>query len=1034
MMSARMTRANKVLLASAGTGKTHQLTNEYIRLLIAGVEPNQILATTFTRKAAAEIADRVLFRLAQAAANDKNAGSLARQIGTPEATREQFAACLVRVLHQLHRIRIGTIDSFNMALAGSFGFELNLPAGWSICEETENDVICREAIETLLDRDPDQIAQLVVLINRGAPGRSIQKDLKNTVDKLYTLFRASEQAAWESLRVPKSPTAKALTEALAELEKLELDTKGATRTKTEDLERFRYEDWDAFLGKGIAAAVVEGRGSFNRKHLSAGVEAAYRPLIQHAKARIIQAFADQCRALWDFLRRFDEEVWSLRRRYGALRFEDVTHTLAAGMRRKMLGGDEWGYRLDGPCTHLLFDEFQDTSVSQWWAVAPLVEGKGRRSFFCVGDKKQAIYRWRGGLPQIFDLVGPSTGSLAQSQRSDRAIIEVVNEVFTNLTRFESKKCQAGLAVWQSAFEPHTTAKPGEGYVCLHSGPAQAEDENIVGQREGHYRYVAEKIREIVDKSPHATVGVLCRTNDTLARMMFDLRQQNVNASEEGGHTLDDSAAVEVILSLLTLADHPRHGVASFHLRNSPLKHHLNASTELLQSAQLRHELFTKGYAVFVRDWARLLAPACDERDQRRLQQLIELAYDYEKRSTLRADDFVNLVRNRLVPDPTDAKVRVMTIHTAKGLQFDVVVLPEVDEILTGINPHCVTRLDPKSLEIKGVCRYVKDEIQALLDPEDRSMFDDDSQRRVEDSLCLLYVAMTRPKHALYIFMPGPRKADKNHRWYKLLLASLQIDSPYHEKSLLRSYGNADWFKDIRAEPATEAPTATPARIAFSGPAASCPRGLQHVAPSRREGDSYVTLKRLFNLAERQQTSLGTLFHAWFAAIEWIDAGLPSAVELRAIAGKLRSQLSSDIWDNLESHIADFHSLFAKPEIARLFRRASYQNVVRVDRERRFVVHEPGEFCSGSADRIVWLGKDATIEHAKVIDFKTDVIESESAIEQRTEHYRPQLEAYRRVVARLGGIPVEKVAAYVVFTGPGRVIDICDKPAPCDRLF
>src|SRR5712692_9334319 len=96
----------KVIRASAGSGKTHQLTSRYIGLLAAGVEPDTILATTFTRKAAGEILDRVLDRLAQGAGDRAKGKTLAVQMGRLDLP--DFTKLLRKLLLGLHRVRIGT--------------------------------------------------------------------------------------------------------------------------------------------------------------------------------------------------------------------------------------------------------------------------------------------------------------------------------------------------------------------------------------------------------------------------------------------------------------------------------------------------------------------------------------------------------------------------------------------------------------------------------------------------------------------------------------------------------------------------------------------------------------------------------------------------------------------------------------------------------------------------------------------------------------------------------------------------------------
>src|SRR4051812_6596077 len=98
---------HRLTRASAGCGKTHQLTNRFLGLLAAGVEPDTILATTFTRKAAGEILNRVLHRLAQAAGDAKETAKLVREIDLKPAAPRDFIALLRRMVRSLHRVRIG---------------------------------------------------------------------------------------------------------------------------------------------------------------------------------------------------------------------------------------------------------------------------------------------------------------------------------------------------------------------------------------------------------------------------------------------------------------------------------------------------------------------------------------------------------------------------------------------------------------------------------------------------------------------------------------------------------------------------------------------------------------------------------------------------------------------------------------------------------------------------------------------------------------------------------------------------------------
>ena len=102
---------NTIIRASAGTGKTFQLSNRYLKLLVDGVNPESILASTFTRKASGEILDRIIQRLARAANSSTESQSLAGELGLETLPQSQARPLLVRLLYRLHLLQISTLDS-----------------------------------------------------------------------------------------------------------------------------------------------------------------------------------------------------------------------------------------------------------------------------------------------------------------------------------------------------------------------------------------------------------------------------------------------------------------------------------------------------------------------------------------------------------------------------------------------------------------------------------------------------------------------------------------------------------------------------------------------------------------------------------------------------------------------------------------------------------------------------------------------------------------------------------------------------------
>ena len=221
----------------------------------------------------------------------------------------------------------------------------------------------------------------------------------------------------------------------------------------------------------------------------------------------------------------------------------------------------------------------------------------------------------------------------------------------------------------------------------------------------------------------------------------------------------------------------------------------------------------------------------------RLQQLVELAYDYQPQSTLRSAHFLRLVESKRIADPQWADVRVMTIHQAKGLEFDIVVLPELEDRLVG-QPDRVVTGRPAAEPVHVVCRHANENVPQIFPPELQKLFEDDTRLEVHESLCVLYVAMTRAVHALHMLIAPARPNERSlpKTFSGLLPHTLASGRPATPKQLYE-HGDAQWFQ--RAQGAASAPavaanvpTATAAFSSHSG-AARQRRLNQPLGPRRR---------------------------------------------------------------------------------------------------------------------------------------------------------------------------------------------------------
>jgi len=1085
-----------VIRASAGTGKTFQLSNRFLHLALDETPLETILAATFTRKAAGEILDRVLFRLAEAALDEEKLVALGKQLVRPELDRAQCLNTLQTMVRQLHRLRVGTIDSVFVQIARSFSLELGLPPGWQICDEPADRRLRAEAIREMLQRESaDESLRLMHLLGKGEAARSVTRQVFDLVDDLYQIYADSPAEAWSALGRRKSLSAAQLAAALETLRGVALPKhKKIAEAHEKDVARVEAKQWEAFLSSGVPKQICAGKTSYYRKEITGEMVAAYEPLVEHATAQVIGAIAAQTEATHEMLARFETAYDRLQMTHRAIRFDDVTRRLGEATADRPI--EQVVYRLDARLAHLLLDEFQDTSPAQWRVLRPfarrIVDRPGE-TFFCVGDVKQAIYGWRGGVAEIFEAIPHELKELKpqqlnESYRSSPVVIDLVNQVFSSLVDNDALNNYPQAArAWAARFRSHSTAcRDLPGYGRLESAPLAEEGEK---PSDVTLDFAARRIAALRAAAPGRSIGVLVRRNKSVARLIHRLRRQGVPASEEGGNPLGDCPAVQLLLSLMRLADHPGDSASRFHVARSPLAEPLDFErfdddqTARRLSTELRRRLLADGYGPTVYDWTNLLAPHCDPRDWDRLMKLVEMAYDYDPRATMRADDFVDWVAEQRVEDPSSSDVRVMTVHQAKGLEFDVVVLPELDYNLLGQPPRLVVGRAGPTEPAERVCRYVGEKVRPILPRVFVEMFETDQCQRVEESLCLLYVALTRAVHALHIIVGPSRPSERQvpSTPAGLLRVALAGTDPVEPERILFEQGDPNWAKrtivpgamPTRSEPevghvapieasrragtqrghgtppgataglpssayeaegetkgdspifAAQKSGQSPAQKSGQPPVLAEParrvrRGLDRRSPSHLEGGPRVELASRLRFDTSDARQRGTVMHAWFEQVGWLEDGPPADELLWRIArGHTTDEPSIRQW------MTDFHAALERPEVQAVLSRAAYAGRdarIRLWRERPFAVRQEDAILSGAIDRLVVLYDGTRPVGADVLDFKTDRVPADdpAAIDSRVEFYRPQMEAYTQAVGTMFDLPAERISARLIFVEPGVV--------------
>ena len=219
-----------LIRASAGTGKTYQLTGRLLRILLTGASPDTILATTFTRKAAGEILNRLLKTLAHAATDESELEKLRGQIELDHLHPSVPAPLLRKTLQSIHKLRICTLDSLFSQLARSFAFELQLPPGWQLTDEVEEAWLTDHAIGRMLQQfDHEQIQTLFHMLSKGEAERNVARRLLTVVNNNFIGYRRANRDAWTQLSLPTPPPAAEITQAIGLLAESEVGHKTATK-------------------------------------------------------------------------------------------------------------------------------------------------------------------------------------------------------------------------------------------------------------------------------------------------------------------------------------------------------------------------------------------------------------------------------------------------------------------------------------------------------------------------------------------------------------------------------------------------------------------------------------------------------------------------------------------------------------------------------------------------------------------------------------------------------------------------------------
>jgi len=462
-------------------------------------------------------------------------------------------------------------------------------------------------------------------------------------------------------------------------------------------------------------------------------------------------------------------------------------------------------------------------------------------------------------------------------------------------------------------------------------------------------------------------AILVRTNDELARYVRVLKQQGIPVAAEGKvNPCLATPAGTALLSLVRCIASPAEKIAGAHAAASPWREIIGDDMNGFLAAS-RQTAAASGFGTLIRGWVDR-ARAAGIIGPQELEDFAAAAAAFDLSSAQAADwrGFVRCIEHHtLEENETPGAVRVMTVHQAKGLGVDMVILPELGgKAMTEFREDAGISLhrDANGKVLWGLALPRKDWCE--VDPVLREAREEMRAKQSYESLCVLYVAMTRAKKALYCFTARGRNDKNSGNW---------LEKNFPGDGDRREQGDAKWFtefpiSDLRSPDSLSTSNLQVSAFSFQ-PSSS---------PSRRARCDTRGI-----LTGQNARQFGTEVHGLLAQIEWSDGEAAAVGGDGAAADRVRRFLAS----------ADAEKIFTCPK-----------DVTVLWRERSFEVLTNGEFLGGTFDRVNISMKDGAPVSAAIYDFKTD---GEGDLRER---YRGQLESYRRAASILLDLPLEKITA------------------------
>ncbi|GHP21465.1 DNA helicase [Helicobacter pylori] len=746
------------LKASAGSGKTFALSVRFLALLFKGANPSEILTLTFTKKATAEMKERILDYLKilqkenlEDEKEKEKSQNILKELEEKYRLNPSFVQNRAQEIYQRFlnaEIRISTIDAFFQSILRKFCWFVGLSANFEVNEDTK--VHQQQLNASFLSAlDNKQLEELSVFIAQCLSYDSYTSDsvlewLRFLKNKLY-LFDPNkkdpvfnEEGFLEKLR--------SLNQQIQNIETASNEAKKA----------IKCDDFRGFLNSSLTWLKKKGEYRYFKKFkdeiptLESECEEIENDLKRYYEARESALF----KKFPKFIQLYDKATSKIQ----ALDFDaikDKVHALLNGYEE--MPAEFFYFRLDSKIAHILIDEFQDTSLNDYKILAPFIDeikagigqAKWHRSVFFVGDVKQSIYGFRGSFSSLFESVSKDFyhDNLEFNHRSSPLIINYVNTIF--------KKA------YQNSPTAYLEQKYPKASSNKHARDGYVKVSLVADERELLLKQILQEAKNLLEhRIEPKDITLLCATNDDALEIKNYLQENlsTIRPSTESSAKLSQFVESKIIKNALeyALAEEPykpfyKHSVLK-------LAGYLHDDAIALAGFNSKKESVA-GFVWKVMEWFELYTECA--------QICLELAVGCED-----ADEFLEKLEAKEIASFKAEGAQIMTIHKSKGMQFPYVIVcerlgkPKTNNSNQFLEEYSGTELTRLYYRMKN---------REVVDKDYARVLDKEEAAKNHEETNVYYVAFTRAELGLIVVAKDKdQKKDKKESKNKGMREKLDL--------------------------------------------------------------------------------------------------------------------------------------------------------------------------------------------------------------------------------------------------------------------